>query len=350
MDPNDGEVILADILMREIDSADEARGPHGVSGAPIEATPDEPKKKGDDGNHSQWALGGNDRFIPVGSTAPRLTAGVYEPFTTPGAWGLEKVGVASDGLYTLPDMATDAVLKEVQTFWSSESKYRKHNLLYKRGIILWGPPGGGKTACIKLLMNELVKQDGIVILASNVNLVIMVLKALRRIEPTRNIIVVFEDIDEIINYNGESGVLSMLDGENNVDNILHLASTNYPERLGARIINRPSRFDRRVYVGMPSREARAAYLSQATGGELTGAQLDTWVGDTDQLSIAHLRELIAAVHCLDQPYAEVLERLKAMTSPIKSEDGFKAKNLGFRGAKAAPFYLGHDSDQASSGG
>lgn len=328
---DDGEVILQEMLNAEMNSIHEQVTKSNTL-APS-TPPDEepaPASKGDKETHSQWALGGNGRFMPVGATAPKLPAGVYETFAVPGMWGLELLPVASDGIYILPDMATESILTEVSKFWSSEAKYRAHKLLYKRGLILWGPPGGGKTVAVKILMNELVKRDGVVIMASNISLTILCLKAIRRIEPKRNLIVVFEDIDEIINYNGESGVLSMLDGENNVDNVLNLATTNYPDKLGARIINRPSRFDRRIYVGMPSAEARRAYLSRATNDGLATADLDRWVTDSEDLSIAHLRELVAAVHCLEQPYEDVIDRLKKMTIPIKSgEDGFKRKNLGF---------------------
>lgn len=317
-----GDIILQDILGQAMDEVVERnRAPDSP------ATQDESKQ--DKENHSQWALGGNGKFMPVGSTAGRLPAGIYEPFTAPGMWGLELMSIASDGIYTLPDMATETVMREVNTFWVSEPKYRDHNLLYKRGLLLWGPPGGGKTVTIKLLMNDLVKKDGIVVLTGNVSLTVLCLKAIRRIEPRRNLIVVFEDIDEIINYNGEASVLSMLDGENNVDNILHLATTNYPERLGARIINRPSRFDRRIYVGMPGSDARRVYLEKTTKNGLPPEQLQAWVADTDGMSIAHLRELVAAVYCLDQPYVEVLERLRLMAEAPKGVDGFDSKKIGF---------------------
>lgn len=333
--PDDGEVLLQELLNGEFDAQEQKTGANKtpyVSGNVEDHTSDPaPKKEGlDKETHTQWALGGNGKFIPVGSTIPRLPAGIYETFATPGMWGLEKANIASDGIYLLPDMATEVVLEEVNRFWESESKYREHNLLYKRGLILWGPPGGGKTVAVKLLMNELVKKDGIVIIAQSIPLLILCLKAIRRIEPKRNLIVVLEDIDEIINFNGESIVLSMLDGENNVDNILHLATTNHPGKLGARVINRPSRFDRRVFVGMPSAEARRAYLEKATNNKLSLTDLDLWVEDSKDMSIAHLRELVAAAFCLNQPYVEVIERLKTMATQIKDQDDFLKPRMGFK--------------------
>jgi hypothetical protein len=332
---DNGDKILEEILENQLEEdvfAAVSKAANGLSTSATHDSDESEKAKSDKENHSQWALGGNGRFMPVGATVSNLPSGIYEPFATPGMWGLERLNIASDGIYTLPDMATQTVLEEVSRFWASEAKYREHKLLYKRGIILWGPPGGGKTVTVKLLMNELVSRDGVVIVAQQIPLTIMCMKAIRRIEPKRNLIVVLEDIDEIINYNGEASVLSMLDGENNVDNILHLATTNYPERLGARIINRPSRFDRRVMVGMPGPEARKVYLEKTTGGTLGEETLTKWVTDTEEMSIAHLRELVAAVYCLGQPYDDVLERLKAMAEQVKGVDEFKRKGMGFNTA------------------
>lgn len=137
-----------------------------------------------------------------------------------------------------------------------------------------------------------------------------------------------EDVDEIINRFGEHTLLALLDGENQVENIVHIATTNYPEILGARIVNRPSRFDERILVGMPTALARQTYLSRTTFG-LSLKELDRWVKDTDGLSIAHLRELAAAVLCLEQPYDQVIQRLKAMKHKISERQGEGAVPVGF---------------------
>src|SRR5205807_7501248 len=150
-------------------------------------------------------------------------------------------------------------------------------------------------------------------------------------EPARPLIVVMEDIDEMIANFGEHEILSLLDGENQINNVVHIATTNHPERLGARIVNRPSRFDERILVDMPSAESRLTYLQKAIergGSGIDHAELLRWRDDTEGLSIAHLRELTAGVVCLNQPYESVLARLRALMARPAEVQAFAQFTMG----------------------
>ncbi len=278
--------------------------------------------------YRQWQIGSNDSYRPAGLTRSALPAGVYTFNMDNIGLVIRRLRVISDELLALPDTANERVLQGMTTFWQRQDLYRKHGLLYKRGILLWGPPGGGKTATLTLLSLQLQRQDGIVIVCYNPELCSYGMSQLRRIEPTRPLICIIEDIDEVIQQYGEHHLLALLDGENQVENIVNIATTNYPERLGARIVNRPSRFDERILVGMPSLAARRVYLEKVAHS-LHGADLARWVNETDGLSIAHLRELAAAVLCLGQPYAEVLARLRTMRHQIRERDGMGGSASGF---------------------
>ena len=283
-----------------------------------------------DMDYSQWQVGPNGKFRAAARTIPQLHSGVYRIEQDDSGIYLQHQNVISDSIVELPEPANVHVLNGMKTFWKSKSLYEKFGLVYKRGVLLWGPPGSGKSVTINLLMKELISLGGIVLLCGHPQLLAVMLQRVRQMEPDRPIIVVLEDIDEIIDKFGEHEILSMLDGENQTNNVVYIATTNYPERLGARIVNRPSRFDERIFVGMPSPVARRAYLTFAAP-ELKDDELELWVKDTNNFSIAHLRELVAATYCLNQPYKTVIKRLRSMTDKPKFVDGFRKGNTGFGG-------------------
>ena len=305
------------------DDGDEGEGPNTKISSKTET----------DMDYSQWQVGPNGKYRAAARTVANLPSGVYKIEQDDAGLFLQLQNVISDNIVELPETANTHVLGGMKKFWTRKTTYEEFGFVYKRGILLWGPPGSGKSVTINLLMKELISLNGIVLLCGHPEFLSHMLQRIRQMEPDRPIIVVMEDIDEIIEKHGEHSILSMLDGENQIANVVYLATTNYPERLGARIVNRPSRFDERIKVDMPSEAARRTYLKFATkkiGNSLTDEELDKWVKDTENFSIAHLRELVAAVYCLDQDYKVTLKRLRSMTDkPRGGGDGFRKGSVGF---------------------
>jgi len=144
-----------------------------------------------------------------------------------------------------------------------------------------------------------------------------------------------EDLDAILERRSESIVLNILDGVDKIDKIVFLATTNYPERLGPRIVNRPSRFDKRIKIGNPNDSARKMYLEhlvQRDGERIT--DIDKWVTDTKGFSLAHLKELFVAVTIIGDTYDVALTILKSMRENISSDQDDDERNVGF-GSRAS---------------
>lgn len=267
----------------------------------------------------QWTLLGNDTFTACGQTCDMLPARVYGIETDQyGRFLFITKNIITDELIVLPDTANERVLTAIDTFWDAKSSFKKYGQLFKRGIMLWGAAGGGKTCTLMLLSHDIIKRKGIVVITSHPGRTARGLEIIRRIEPDRPLICILEDIDEIIAEHGEHELLALLDGETQIDNVCFVATTNYPERLDKRLINRPSRFDEIIKVGMPSAAARKVYLESRLKDD---PRIEQWVDDTEGFSVAHLRELVVAVCCLGRTYQETIDRLRSMAHTPKSEGG-----------------------------
>jgi SpoVK/Ycf46/Vps4 family AAA+-type ATPase len=278
----------------------------------------------------RWAAA-NDVFRGAAETYDILPEGLYR--TDCDGYGnpqLIKQKHETDGLIELPDDAGLSILQEFDDFWQRRDQFTQRGFLHKRGFILWGPPGSGKTSCVNLLIKRLVKDTkGIVLFLDNPDIAGRCLRMLRMIEPERPIVAIMEDLDALVVRHSEHEYLALLDGEAQVDRICFVATTNYPERLDRRFCDRPSRFDTVQYIGMPSALAREAYL-KTKEPSLNSEELRAWVAETDGFSLAHLKELIVAVKCLGQPFAKALARLEDMrVARPNSDDEPTRKRVGF---------------------
>jgi hypothetical protein len=297
-----------------------------VSAYPVEETEEEGEdKKAKDA--SMWAKQGVSYF-PCDEAVPQLAPGQYEILSSQSSGIYFKMANGKfDELIKLPDSASEAVIAEIENFWTKEEHFRKFGFLWKRGILLWGPPGSGKTCCLQQISNNIITQGGIAVYASHPGVTAAGLSIMRRIEPERPIVVMMEDLDAMVHQFGEQEILALLDGELQIDNVVFIATTNYPERLDKRIVNRPSRFDLVRLIDMPNPTAREVYLTtknKRLAQPENAEELQKWIKGTDRYSIAHLKELIVSVEVFEVGLEFALKRLSQMLdSPPKSTDVLK---------------------------
>lgn len=216
----------------------------------------------------------------------------------------------ADELLTFQDSITNKIFNEVQQFWNNSTKHKfdEKGLVYKRGIILHGKPGTGKTCSIVKIMEKHVQNGGVVIFNPSVNLLVKGINQMREIESDKKILVIFEEFDRIV---GDPEFLSLLDGELQLDNIVYIATTNYIDRIPARIRCRPSRFATVVEVGLPTYEHRLQYFKHKMP-ELSEDNLHRWADNTEGLVIDQLKDIIVSTHCFDLTFDESIQKLREM--------------------------------------
>ena len=256
-------------------------------------------------------------------------------FLQPGLYNIEwdhqnnwpiflKQNINLDELFVLPNPIFNTILDDMKYFWDNERKFKDYKYAYKRGILLYGPPGSGKSSLVSLLSNTIINKQGIVITIRNgedlVRYINAISKAFRMIQPKTPVLTIIEDIDGLLIYKeNETLLLNILDGIYQSHNIVYLACTNYPEKLEERILNRPSRFDKRYLIDLPDSETRKFYLEKKIKVEdLDKIDLEDIVQKTDGLSLAHLGEFIKSVFIFGKTVELSIEELKDMGKFISS--------------------------------
>lgn len=286
---------------------------------------DEMKRLG----NTQWSTTDDKIFFPTGRTQPTLYPGIYSVGidATRGLF-FRKENSGADDLIRFEEAEADQIMIDIDRFWESGERFKTFGLVQKRGILLYGPAGTGKTSICRMVMEDVVEErDGIVInLNIEIDFTVQALKAVREIQPDTPIVVLIEDIDEVLEDCHESSLINMLDGVDAINKVIFLASTNKPQELEARIVNRPSRFDYQIFIGALNEANRRIYIDSLFQKDGINDDVDQWVGDTKDLSIAHIKELFTSVHILRHEYPASLDRMRSMRDTIKLQEtqaGFK---------------------------
>lgn len=144
----------------------------------------------------------------------------------------------------LPIDVQKKIISDVKDFIDSKDWYEQMNIPWRRGYLLSGPPGNGKSSIITAIASEIdfkihtinlsdIASDDLIHLISNVE---------------DNSILLLEDID--CAFNAREGktnlslslLLNLLDGVSATEGRLLFMTTNYPENLDPALI-RPGRID-----------------------------------------------------------------------------------------------------------
>ena len=270
----------------------------------------------------QWSTTDNRSFIGSGATARVLPPGYYTANATRVGLIFSLVDINTEEILDFPDSNSDAVVKEIEKFWDREEVFDEFNLNFKRGIMLYGPPGTGKTCTVQKVVENVVDRGGIALMFNDVHVITTAIETFRQIQPETEIVVVMEDFEDIMEHCCESEMLNFLGGMTRLHKVVFLATTNYLEELPPRIINRPSRFDKKFEVGFPNKESRKIYFEHIIKG--TSAEgvydLDYWAEQTEGYSIAHLKELFIAVHILGDELETALKTLRNMIDDVIEDD------------------------------
>ncbi|MGV8961931.1 MAG: AAA family ATPase [Candidatus Saccharimonadaceae bacterium] len=259
-----------------------------------------------------------DVFRPSTSIkiTPRLDPGVYSiEFDREYGYSCKRLMEVSDELFVFSDSITKKLLGEINLFWEKKDLYAEHKLIHKRGILLEGYPGTGKSSIISQLSDAIIKQGGVIFKVTgfrNLDHYVQFMRSgFRQIQPDTPIITILEDIDQYQEV--ELELLDFLDGKTSLNHHVVIATTNNTENVPDTFL-RPSRLDLKIEVAMPSERVREEYFQYKKVSE---EYIPDLVKHTSGCSLADLKEFYVCIFLLDYSIEDAVSKIK---TPKKKKD------------------------------
>jgi len=190
----------------------------------------------------------------------------------------------------------------------------------KRGLLLFGPPGTGKTHTTRYIVQHLTGSTVFLLSGGSLHLLGEVTTMARELQPS---VVVLEDVDLVAEERGHrhgSGLilfelLDAMDGAAADADLLFLLTTNRADLLEPALAARPGRVDVAIEIGLPDAQARRRLLELYSRGvpiALTEDETNVVVERTDGVTASFVKELLRRA---------VLEALTEHGSPLTKVTG-----------------------------
>ena len=225
--------------------------------------------------------------------------------------------------------------KQIQTFFTNRGEfYKRYKIPHRRGILLYGKPGNGKTSFI----HYLAQQNKVPVVSWQVGEYTSseTIKATMEIVNKKTpAILIIEDLDAIPKH-CRSAFLNALDGLGTKDGIFIIGTTNYPDQVDPGLKHRAGRFDQTYEFTGPNSEQRYEFLEQRNLQELvTPTEFTRIVASTEGISYANLQEIYVNLmlnleNYNDMRINEVLSHLRSTETHVKRENWFNHdESIGF---------------------
>lgn len=193
--------------------------------------------------------------------------------------------------------------RNVLRFVESREALRRLGLSTRKGILLYGSPGTGKTHTIRYLAANPPDHTTLIITAAQMGRLGAYMGLARLLQPA---IVVIEDVDLIArDRNHMDGpceesllnkLLNEMDGLKEDADILFVLTTNRPEELESALAGRPGRIDQAIEVRLPDEIGRGKLVRlYGKGLTLDATIVDEAVRRTGGVSAAFIKELMRRI-------------------------------------------------------
>jgi ATP-dependent 26S proteasome regulatory subunit len=219
------------------------------------------------------------------------------------------VAATGRGDVVLPEAVLDRIERHALAVAEHRSALVAAGQHLKRGLLLFGPPGTGKTHTAGYLLGRMTEYTRLVLTGRSLGVVGAVTELARELQPA---VVVLEDVDLVAADRsfGPGGspvlfdLLDAMDGAAADADLLFVLTTNRADLLEPALAARPGRVDVAVEIDLPDADARRRLL------ELYGRQVPLEVSDADVEAVIERSDGVTASFLKELLRRAVLEALR----------------------------------------
>jgi hypothetical protein len=198
----------------------------------------------------------------------------------------------------LPAATTAAITRQVVGVARHRSRLLAARQHLKRGLLLYGPPGVGKTHTVRYLTGQLTETTIVLLSGNSLHMIGAACSVARTLQPA---MIVIEDVDLIAEERGMHPaehpllfqLLNEMDGLAEDSDVVFLLTTNRADVLEPALAQRPGRVDQAVALEHPDLDARARLFSLYRGDlDVDESRLDSVLQRTQGVTASFIKELL----------------------------------------------------------
>ena len=269
-----------------------------------------------------------------------VDVGLYKIVSRNNALALDATQFSKDDIlseYT----NTEKIENIVDCFFKNLHLYKEFGIdVPKRNLLLFGPPGAGKSVSLQKVATKYLEDGKTVVLTWDTYAfdpfdVKEFISTFNYKPGVEKIILIAEDIGGSANseaaVRSSSSLLRLLDNTDKTFTIpvMVIATTNFIQNLESNLANRSGRFDDKLEIGYPDANGREKLLTYFSKGNVDEASI-AYIKQKqcEKFSVAHIKESYIRSRLHEKPLLDVLKDISKEIDTYNK--GFsKHQSMGF---------------------